>query len=264
MLILSGRVSIKMAPVIRRIYDQMLEPKWVIAMGACASSAGVFNNYALVAGADKFLPVDVHVPGLPAAARGADPRHPQAAAQDPGPPRPRAGASATRRRARRSCRTRTSPLAPHRAGRGQWPLDAGRHRTRADRPRAARPLPGLDRRTRSTTAASRRWSWSPSAVARRPRLAARRARPGVRLPGQPARLRLPARRAALRRPLRAAQHGARRAHAREGAARRPGRAGAAGDRLLRRAVPDRRVPGARGVRHVRDRASAAIRTCAGS
>jgi NADH-quinone oxidoreductase subunit B len=65
MLILSGRVSIKMAPVIRRLYDQMLEPKWVIAMGACASSAGVFNNYALVAGADKFMPVDVHVPGCP-------------------------------------------------------------------------------------------------------------------------------------------------------------------------------------------------------
>jgi NADH-quinone oxidoreductase subunit B len=65
MLILSGRVSIKMAPVIRRIYDQMLEPKWVIAMGACSSSSGVFNNYALVTGADKFLPVDVHVPGCP-------------------------------------------------------------------------------------------------------------------------------------------------------------------------------------------------------
>ena len=65
MLILSGRVSIKMAPVVRRIYDQMLEPKWVIAMGACASSGGVFNNYALVAGADKFMPVDVHVPGCP-------------------------------------------------------------------------------------------------------------------------------------------------------------------------------------------------------
>jgi NADH-quinone oxidoreductase subunit B len=65
MLILSGRVSIKMAPVIRRIYDQMLEPKWVIAMGACASSAGVFNNYSLVQGADKFVPVDVHVPGCP-------------------------------------------------------------------------------------------------------------------------------------------------------------------------------------------------------
>jgi NADH-quinone oxidoreductase subunit B len=65
MLILSGRVSIKMAPVIRRIYEQMLEPKWVISMGACASSAGMFNNYALVAGADKFLPIDVYVPGCP-------------------------------------------------------------------------------------------------------------------------------------------------------------------------------------------------------
>jgi NADH-quinone oxidoreductase subunit B len=64
LLILSGRVSIKMAPVVRRIYDQMLEPKWTIAMGACASSMGVFNNYALVP-ADKFMPVDVHVPGCP-------------------------------------------------------------------------------------------------------------------------------------------------------------------------------------------------------
>ncbi len=64
MLILSGRISIKMAPVVRRIYDQMLEPKWAIAMGACASSMGVFNNYAIVP-ADKFMPVDVHVPGCP-------------------------------------------------------------------------------------------------------------------------------------------------------------------------------------------------------
>jgi len=64
LLILSGRVSIKMAPVIRRIYDQMLEPKWAIAMGACCSSQGVFNNYAIVP-ADKFMPVDVHVPGCP-------------------------------------------------------------------------------------------------------------------------------------------------------------------------------------------------------
>jgi NADH-quinone oxidoreductase subunit B len=64
LLVLSGRVSIKMAPVVRRIYDQMLEPKWAIAMGACSSSMGVFNNYAIVP-ADKFMPVDVHVPGCP-------------------------------------------------------------------------------------------------------------------------------------------------------------------------------------------------------
>jgi NADH-quinone oxidoreductase subunit B len=64
LLIISGRISIKMAPVVRRIYDQMLEPKWAIAMGACASSTGVFNNYALVS-ADKFMPVDLHVPGCP-------------------------------------------------------------------------------------------------------------------------------------------------------------------------------------------------------
>ena len=64
LIILSGRVSTKMAPVVRRIYDQMLEPKWAIAMGACSSSMGVFNNYAIVP-ADKFMPIDVHVPGCP-------------------------------------------------------------------------------------------------------------------------------------------------------------------------------------------------------
>ena len=65
LLILSGRVSIKMAPVVRRLYDQMLEPKWVISMGACSSSGGMFANYAVVQGADKFMPVDIHVPGCP-------------------------------------------------------------------------------------------------------------------------------------------------------------------------------------------------------
>jgi NADH-quinone oxidoreductase subunit B len=64
-IILSGRVSIKMAPVVRRLYDQMLEPRWAISMGACSSSGGMFSNYAVVQGADKFMPVDIHVPGCP-------------------------------------------------------------------------------------------------------------------------------------------------------------------------------------------------------
>ena len=64
LIVLSGRVSIKMAPIVRRLYDQMLEPRWAISMGACCSSMGVFNNYALVP-ADKFMPIDVHVPGCP-------------------------------------------------------------------------------------------------------------------------------------------------------------------------------------------------------
>jgi NADH-quinone oxidoreductase subunit B len=64
LIILSGRISTKMAPVIRRLYDQMLDPKWAISMGACCSSMGVYNNYALVP-SDKFMPIDVHVPGCP-------------------------------------------------------------------------------------------------------------------------------------------------------------------------------------------------------
>ena len=65
LMIVAGRLSVKMAPVLRRIYDQMPDPKWVLSMGACASCGGVFNNYAIVQGVDKVVPVDVYVPGCP-------------------------------------------------------------------------------------------------------------------------------------------------------------------------------------------------------
>jgi len=65
LMIVAGRVSQKMAPVLREVYDQMPEPKWVIAMGDCASCSGVFNNYALIQGVDKIVPVDIYVPGCP-------------------------------------------------------------------------------------------------------------------------------------------------------------------------------------------------------
>jgi len=65
LMIVAGRLSVKMAPVLRQIYDQMPEPKWVISMGACASCGGVFNNYAIVQGVDKVVPVDVFIPGCP-------------------------------------------------------------------------------------------------------------------------------------------------------------------------------------------------------
>ena len=123
LLILSGRVSIKMAPVVRRIYDQMLEPKWAIAMGACSSSMGVFNNYAIVP-ADKFMPVDVHVPGCPPRPEALMHGILKLRAMIQGDPE-RAGASAT------------AAAAPRRSSSPRWPTTR-RRSTRSTCPAAGR------------------------------------------------------------------------------------------------------------------------------
>ena len=81
-MIVAGRVSQKMAPVLRQVYDQMMEPKWVISMGVCASTGGMFNNYAIVQGVDQVVPVDVYAPWLPAHPGDPDPLDHHAAADD--------------------------------------------------------------------------------------------------------------------------------------------------------------------------------------
>ena len=106
LIILAGRVSIKMAPIIRRLYDQMLEPKWAISMGACCSSMGVFNNYALVP-ADKFMPIDVHVPGCPPRPEALMHGDPEAAQDGAGRPRHGLARALRRRAAPRRCSPRS-------------------------------------------------------------------------------------------------------------------------------------------------------------
>ena len=218
-MILSGRVSIKMAPVVRRIYDQMLEPKWAISMGACSSSGGMFANYAVVQGADKFMPVDVHVPGCPPRPEALIYGFNKLQKMVLGNPEPgwrqrynaerteewaRACRTSHRRRSARPTNEHAGPRERRRPG-GLMPdapgleliaqeiNDAhdGRHPRHLPRARPGLPdrQPGADR-------------------SRLLRLASRHARPGVPIPGQRPRRRLLPRRAALRRPLRAPEHAA--------------------------------------------------------
>ena len=220
-IILSGRVSIKMAPVVRRLYDQMLEPRWAISMGACSSSGRHVRQLRGRPGRGQ-VHADRHPrPGLPAASRGAVLRLQQAPADDPGPPRPglapalqrdRHRGVGARRRDRRPAvrgvggRLRPRPPGGHpgdrvdrtrgtrrpAAARARESADARCARARADRRGVARRAPGFGPRhlPRARRGVPDR---RPRAGPRRARLASRYARPGVPVPVQRPRRRLPAR-----------------------------------------------------------------------
>ena len=186
MLILSGRVSIKMAPVVRRIYDQMLEPKWAISMGACSSSGGMFANYAVVQGADKFMPVDIHVPGCPPRPEALLYGFNKLQKHDPRQPRPGLAPALQRRRAPRSGRAgaRPTPAPEEREAyeRGREPRRRARAADGGAGPDARRPGPRADRAGAQRRPRGRGPRHLPRARPglpdRRPRAGPRRARAG--------------------------------------------------------------------------------------